>query len=129
MSNIVTLNGQEIQLMKVGINNQLNGKQKKLLSTLHDCLKQNTPLNWEIMVKLYCEVNNYPKDERDNYYNREIGKWQYRIVLSDPLKNFKNKDDKWTYHFKPKIRQWFANNIGSMVLKGSILALPVIEID
>ncbi len=121
MTNEIVLNGKAIALMSVGINNQLNTKQQALLKLLHECLKKNKPLNWDLMVKFF--VENVDSTGCDyNYDTKEY-------VYFDIMKSYKNYDDDWIYGTRTRIRQWFANNMGSMILKGSILALPVIEIN
>jgi len=125
MSNIITLNGKAISLMSVGINNQLNVKQQALLKVLHKCLKSNIPLNWNSMVKFY--IKSVDSEYSTYDWNRKTQ--QYEVISYSVAKVYKSQDDTWTYGLKPRIRQWFATNMGSMILKGSILALPVIEIN
>ena len=127
------LNGKEISVIKVGINNQLNAKQKALLEMLGDCLSENKPFNWDSMVEFYCKnvksvYENYDYDY-DFFTSGSFRKTNERYVKHDILKAYKNDESLWSWKIKPSIRQWFATNIGSMVLKGSILALPIIEID
>ncbi len=120
MTNEIVLNGKAIALMSVGINNQLNTKQQALLKLLHECLKKNEPLNWDLMIDFYIKnVDNY----HSHYVWNGFNDYTVTKILID-----KNKIND-TYGLKPRIRNWFATNMGSMILKGSILALPVIEIN
>lgn len=129
MGNIVTLNGKEISLISIGKTNNLTDKQQMILDALYDCMQKNVAMNWDVMVGVYKNANGYPKEVEERFYDRNLSKWSWRMVIKDPSISYKNKDDNWIYWFKPKIRQWFATNMGSMILKGAILALPVIEID
>jgi hypothetical protein len=129
MSDIITVNGKEISLIKVNVNSRLTKGQETLLNAMYVCLKDNKPLNWDLMVEIYSKVNNYPKEVEERVFNRQMREMEWKMVHKDIVKIYKENGDDWIYGFKPKIRQWFATNIGSMVLKGSLLALPVIEID
>lgn len=131
-NNIVTLNGSEITLIKVGINNQLNTKQKALLEMMYKCMTDKIPFNWDAMVDFY--IKNCKS--KYNYYSYDydwdspnISKKNQKYIDYDIKKCYKENNTMWSYNIKPSIRQWFATNIGSMVLKGSILALPVIELN
>jgi len=122
MENVLTLNGKAISLIRINTNSNLNGKQKALLKLLHKCLKDNTPLDWKLMVNFY--VKNV-----DNISGRDWNSLLQKYTNGTPiLPHFEKLDSNWIYYIKPKIRQWFATNMGSMILKGAILALPVIEL-
>ena len=129
MSTVISLNGKEISLTKINLNSRLTKGQDTILNALHFCLKENKPLNWDLMVEIYSKANNYPKEVSENAFDRTTREWKCRMVHKDIIKIYKENGDDWIYAFKPRIRQWFATNIGSMVLKGSILALPIIEIE
>jgi hypothetical protein len=132
-TNIVTLNGNEITLIKVGINNQLNQRQKALLEMMYHCLDNKKPFNWDAMVSFYSKnvKKQYEKYEYDYDFTPggRFRKINEGYVKYDIVKEYKANSHVWSYYIRQVIRQWFANNIGSMVLKGSILALPIIELD
>ncbi len=132
MSDVITFNGNEINLIKVGINNQLNAKQKALLKTMYDCLQNNRPFNWDLMVVFYS--NNvkkmYEKYEYEyDWDSPSLKKTNQRYISYNITVEYAKNTSLWSYYIKPSIRQWFCTNIGSMVLKGSVLALPVIELE
>jgi hypothetical protein len=129
MVNIATLNGKEISLIKINVNSQLNTKQKALLMMLHKCMTDNRSFNWDYMVEFYVKnvKKNYPRYRYDINWDT-MKKINERYDKIDIKKSYLSNDNNWWF-IKQSIRQWFATNIGSMVLKGSILALPIIEID
>lgn len=138
MSNtsVITLNGKEIKVNGVGINNQLTAKQKALLILINKCVEDNDPLNWDKMVDFYSDTHNYPKEIiHDAYdwvgdsivYYKKKKMTDLRAIRKDYME--KGEDNGWTWYWAPRIRQWFANNMGSMILKGSLIALPIIELE
>lgn len=130
MGNIVTLNGQEISLISIGKTNHLTDAQRALLELMHDCVKKNKPLDWSKMVLFYSSNVKSAFITRQNTFKKNAnGHWVYEEVEKDIVAIYKKQSYEWSGYIRPSIRQWFATNIGSMVLKGSILALPVIEID
>ena len=74
MKHEIVLNGQAIALMSVGINNQLTKRQKGLLKLLHECLKKNKPLNWDLMVKFF--IKNVDSTHRSYDWNRALQRYE-----------------------------------------------------
>ena len=129
ITDVIKINDKPISLIRIG-NANLTDAQKALLKILYKCLKKNISFNWEHMIDFY--VKNVKSTQVItvftgvwNEYNRAV----YKSKTVSIIKEYKNNTTTWSYYIKPRIRMWFANNIGSMVLKGSILALPVIEIN
>jgi hypothetical protein len=124
MSNLITLNGNEISLIRIGINNNLNKKQQAILEMMHKCITDKTSFNWDAMVNLYSKL--HPDTNVTKYNHSTRTYYNIKINIQE---EYQANSDFWTHREKRKIRGWFATNIGSMVLKGSILALPIIELD
>ncbi len=89
--------------------------QKKLLKLLNDKIKSQEVIYSEDIQRLYMEVN-CP----DGTYKG----MDYRTGCHV------TKEAKFgSWHIKSYSMQWFRNNLGSCILKGKLLAIPVIQID
>ena len=96
--------------------------QKNLLKMLSNALETNTPISREDIFN--CWAKQYPNKQSI----REVSKFDW-------------ENNKWVYnHVKYKIEwengydkttsmAWFKNNLGSCILKGKLLAIPVINIE
>ena len=91
--------------------------QQMLLNLLSEKLKNNEPITKEDVTDLYINVQ-CPKRRAYRYGQLPDGTWGMME------KDIDNTD--WTMRYSS--RQWFKNNLGSCIVKGKLLAIPVIDI-
>lgn len=103
-----------------------------LLKVIKDCIANNKPLDWDIIVD--CYYNNVRKTSFQRYYKYiqasggELhGHYEGREV--DVKVCYAEKDSHWQYTLRSLIRQWFVSTIGILVIKNQLIVIPVINIE
>lgn len=98
---------------------KLSKPQNGLLNLITDAVVNNKIISMDEIVYCYC------KFVRHNYYHPwEAIETEYII-----LKEYKKQSHVWTYRLRGLIKSWFVNTIGTLVLKGKLIVLPIIEIE
>lgn len=125
LSNIKSLSIQTTNQLQL-----LNKGQTGLLKLMSDCIKDDKMLTMDLIVgcyydnvkKVYIEhnwkyISSDPKINTREHYTNEYN------IKKEYLKN----SFIWKYTLRGRIRSWLINNIGILVLKGKIIAIPIIE--
>lgn len=90
---------------------KLTTGQKMLIELLSQKIKDKQPIKQRDIVDLYFKI--FSKD----------GVWITVYFY------FKHDVDKNNYYAKAKALSWFKSNLGSCIIKGKLLAIPIIEIE
>jgi len=104
-----------------------------LLKIIRDCVGNNQPITFDIIVKCYYE--NVKKCHTDWKWvgegNERKQQWTAFDIMDEYIKFSKNNnsDGRWQYSIRPKIRQWFVSTIGILVMKNQLVIIPTIEIE
>lgn len=108
-----------------GIKDRLTLGQKNLIKLFVEKLKAQQPITKFDITKCYID-SLYPQRhvrKWNNYsdYDSVLKQWSggYYIDVAD-----ENKE-----HWQMAAMQWFKLNIGSCIIKGKIIAIPIIEIE
>lgn len=97
--------------------NNLTRGQSLLMNLLKDAIEQKKPVTRDDIAE--CYIKSVAPSGSKTMWVWDNGKYTHAFV---PLKK-----DSWSV--KTKSIQWFKLNLGSCILKGKLLAIPVIEID
>lgn len=106
-----------------------------LLKILRDCVGNNKPITFDIIVKCYYEnVRKYHTDW--NWVgegSERKQQWTDFNIMDEYIKFIDNGNNPeyglWQYKIRPKIRQWFVSTIGILVMKNQLVIIPTIEIE
>lgn len=102
---------------------RLTPQQSQLLIFLKDKVHSNSQITRDDILDFYLKnvkkSSGYKKHLQR--YNHALGIWEY--TGETEIRLWKNE-----WNIKIQAIQWFKNNLGSVILKGKILILPVIEI-
>jgi len=96
--------------------------QSALLKKMNACIKSGKRLSYDDVRYIYllhvvCQGDK--KRRVDIYFDKNVVAWKYW--------NRKDRPHEWV--IKERLLQWLRLNIGSMVLKNMLVAIPVIDID
>lgn len=112
---------------------KLNLGQHTLLTAITSAVNNRKPLTFDDILDCYCRgVRRIYQREVYNYIDISPNNWRKefdRYEEFDIKTEYKKNSALWTYTLRPLVKQWFVNNIGTLVIKGKLLVLPVIEID
>jgi len=95
--------------------------QRLILDLLHNKISENKPITRDEINSLYLQCTS---NDGYKYF------WRQGEVSPGVMKygNFKTHISRINPdHVRTQARQWFAINLGSCILKGKILAIPIIE--
>lgn len=93
--------------------------QISIVAMLKQALVDNTQINREAITKAYISACHGGAETYCKAYRRQDGDYDYKSVkVSIESRNIRSK-----------AIQWFKLNLGSCIIKGRVLALPVIDID
>lgn len=120
---------------------QISFSQIHILKLINKCIKENKVLSmidiiecYQIAVKKnHCifKTTWYDKDgKRLTHYREELKeKVDIMIIYKAYLANDNSKfyASQWSYKLRNLIRTWFTNNVGILVIKGKLIAIPIIE--
>lgn len=126
-----------LQIQTTGSLPKLSNGQSGLYKAIQKAVYQNKPITMDDIVDLYCKFvrSNYVVARSKGVWvlegNREVYKGSKFSHYDeyDVKKEYKNKTSTWHYTLRALIRQWFVNNIGTLVLKGMLIALPIINVE
>jgi hypothetical protein len=116
---------QAVQIEPNGLSRQrITGNQQILMDLILTCLKESTPITMDAIIKAYRASDTwYSKANEFNVYGfHEVnGKHVYasRTVPWD------HPNARHTMEFRAM--SWFRSNLGSCIVKGKLIAIPVIE--
>lgn len=104
---------------------KLTDAQKMLLKLLIKKASKNEMISREEMVDFY--IKHIKKSETFIVQGRwetdwDTGKSVYRYYLTPVTKRWRDE-----YNFNVQAYQWFKNNLGSVIMKGKVLIVPVFE--
>lgn len=100
---------------------KLTGGQTRILIFLKERLQNKKPVTRECILRLYIDCKFVVKDGtigmRGFYRNKYD--WHNKFPIELALQR---------YDIKSGGLQWFKNNLGACIIKGKLIAIPVIEI-
>jgi hypothetical protein len=98
--------------------NKITDGQKRILNLLNENIKSGEPITMNQIIDIYFQTVSDNGDTIRIRYN--LG-WEQKTYCK-----YADKND-------PEIRikaiNWFKNNLGSCIIKGRLLAIPIIEIE
>ncbi len=97
----------------------LSKPQNGLLSLIIDAINNKNAITMHDIVDCYC------KYIRCNYYDPWDAESKEYMIKEE----FKKHSHVWTYRLRSLIKSWFVNTIGTLVLKGKLMVLPIIKIE
>lgn len=95
--------------------------QLNLLKMLSKHIENRQPIKREDIIAIYCSTF-FPKGikvHRTEHWNGEA--WTWKVKEVNAIEHFTSG-----YYYATPM-QWFKNNLGSCIIKGKILAVPIIE--
>lgn len=95
--------------------NSLTFGQTLIIKLLSDRLKEGKPVSKQDITDVYCRAM-APKGQKNRWQYQSDGSWKNTAVT---LK------DHWSAHYYSG--SWFMRNLGACIIKGKILAIPLIE--
>lgn len=101
--------------------------EKKLILLLRESIEKSKPITKDIILDFY--IKNIKKSETYKTYGKKPHpdyRYTFQVTDYDNYKIHKYRDD---YNIKTIALQWFKANLGSVIIKGKILIIPIIEID
>jgi hypothetical protein len=103
---------------------RMTERQVALLALLNKGITEKRPVTREEIINFYVEWS-YPDGQIwENYVeSNPTGGYHYKR-RKVPLDLYRHR-----YTINPAAIQWFKSNLGACILKGKLLAIPVIEID
>lgn len=105
---------------------KLTKGQNILLKNIDSSLSKQKPITLEEIVKMYC--NGVSKTHTKSHYKYDSGSCRFdKYTTHDIYESYRNNDSLFKYTLRPRIKTWFINSIGSLVVKGKLLIIPVIE--
>lgn len=97
----------------------INKAQQGLLNLIIDAVDAKKVITMNDIVNCYCV------HVRSNYYHP----WDAKNIEYKVKDEFKKQSYVWTYRLRALVKQWFVGTIGTLVLKGKLIVLPIIEIE
>jgi len=117
--------------LRIATNNQLvelTLGQHELLSQIVRCTKNFEPLTMRMVVDCYVKSRGSDTFTYSDWdWNFETGKREYFEVSFSITECFERRSPKWTYRMRALIKQWLISNIGALVIKNKLIAIPIIE--
>lgn len=96
--------------------------QKLLLKCVRDCVAQQKPMTWDLIVLIYVE------GVRATYWDRWFLDTSGRPREYSVLEEYQKQSATWTYTLRAMVRGWLLSNIGILVLKNQLIIIPTMEL-
>ncbi len=103
----------------------LTPAQTALLKLMQEKIEAKIPIDSEDIVNIY--IKEIKKKETYRQYKYLYFDNKYGSIYSQTEYEIRTYRDDWD--IKVISRQWFKLNIGSVIIKGRLLVVPIIEID
>lgn len=101
----------------------LTKPQQGLLNLINEAVLSKKTLSMDDIV--LCYYNNVRKSYEHPWPHVDFDKEK----VYDVMKEYKKQSFTWTYRLRSLVKGWFINTIGTLVLKGKLIVLPIIEIE
>ncbi len=127
MNNLIKDSNVTLKIDSVGQMVVLSKGQNTILKLIRYCVSTNKPITWDLLVGAYYK---YMHQTAEDYrYVCIDGNKQRKLYEFDIMECYKNKDDRWKYKIRGRIKGWFTSTIGVLVIKNQIIIIPTLEIE
>lgn len=105
-----------LQIIQNDNKERLTNGQKALLNVIKDCVEKKIPISFDLIVAIY-------------YTNISTTQKTWSGGKYDIMQEYINKTTVFQYYCRPKIKTWFVQNIGILVIKNELIVIPTIDIE
>lgn len=100
--------------------------QKCIYKDLCDAVKEKRPITRESIIRLFLH-SKYPKSTKANLFVEEYTIYRpiyKKVNNSYTLEEMENRSE-----IKAKAVAWYKTNLGSVIVKGKLIILPIIDVE